>query len=54
MSTVGAGIGVGIVLVVGALSGCLVPVAMTKYGIVISGVGTIHAPMSAYGVAATL
>ena len=49
---VGAGlVSVGIVYVLGFATNALVPLTMTKFGIVVAGVGTLHA---AGGLAATL
>ena len=42
---------VGAVVCVGVATKALVPIAMAKFGVVVSGVGTLHAPG---GVAATL
>ncbi len=40
--------------VVGVMAGALVPAAMSIFGTVTAGVGTMHAPLVAGGVAATL
>lgn len=43
-----------LVPVVGLTAGALVAPAMTTFGTVVAGVGTIHAPLAAGGVAAIL
>lgn len=39
---------------VGSIAGALVPTAMSAFGTVVAGVGTLHAPLAAGGVAAIL
>lgn len=54
-SLVGVAVGGAVLLpVVGLLAGALVPSAMSSFGTVVSGVGTMHATAAAGGVAATL
>lgn len=38
----------------GVAAGAMVPYAMSTFGTVIAGVGTVHAPLSAFGCAAIL
>jgi hypothetical protein len=49
-----AAIGLAAVPVLGLTAGALVPVAMSTFGVVVLGVGTMHASLAAGGVAATL
>ncbi|KAF0689925.1 Aste57867_18666 [Aphanomyces stellatus] len=51
---IAAAVGAAAVPVAGLAAGACVPWAMSTFGTVIAGVGTIHAPMSAWGLAATL
>ena len=46
--------GVGVVLLTGAAAQAAVPYAMSAFGTVVSGVGTLHAPAAANGIAASL
>jgi hypothetical protein len=54
MILIGAAVVISGVVVIGVVSWALVPVAMSTFGTVVVGVGTIHAPLAAGGVAAAL
>lgn len=54
MILIGAAAVVAGVVVIGVVSWALVPIAMSTFGTVVVGVGTIHAPLAMGGVAATL
>lgn len=53
-AVVGGVIGAGTVIAAGTLAGAAVPWAMSSFGTVVSGVGTIHTSATAGGIAANL
>ncbi len=40
--------------ILGLAAGAMVPFAMSSFGTVVAGVGTLHAPLASYGCAAVL
>ena len=53
-ATGGAAVGLAVLPGIGLVAAALVPASMATFGTVVAGVGTIHAPLSAFGVSAIL